>query len=413
MSAEFVDNLLEDANKVASFGSEAGLLRNSRLVEAIQKVEASRQNGRNPRDIAALQMALNDAVLMIRPVSLVDLHSGWDPIRNPTKPSLNQQLSRYFFIALAFVLIFFCAFYLFWIKDAEAIRTQYEKKKTDSQIELLVDLYDELRTLLPISKRLLNLPETEFNATVDMARATLRQKIDDVYDITQEIEADRDAIVRLAWTLNPLSSAIHFLFGKENSSEPMYLRDYDCLYHLQQSQQTVEGDNDLTDWANVEAFRWRDAYQIQFAKCIAGVEDFQRISSARRLSGEPYLHDRQLLTEYWPRLFEGWILPTLFGALGAVIYHLRICLNRLRPDPRLGRALMRIFLGGFAGLSFGWFVSPAATSEILGRTLPLGAYAIAFLIGYSVDVFYALLDKVVVLISNWIERLGTGNPSRS
>ncbi len=74
---------------------------------------------------------------------------------------------------------------------------------------------------------------------------------------------------------------------------------------------------------------------------------------------------------------------------------------------------MRIFLGGFAGVSFGWFISPATTSEILGWTLPLGAYTVAFLIGYSIDVFYALLDKAVVLISGWIERIGTGKAIKS
>ena len=74
---------------------------------------------------------------------------------------------------------------------------------------------------------------------------------------------------------------------------------------------------------------------------------------------------------------------------------------------------MRVFLGGFAGMSFGWFVSPATTSGFLGQALPLGAYTIAFLIGYSIDVFYALLDKAVVLISGWIERMGTGEGEKA
>jgi hypothetical protein len=184
-------------------------------------------------------------------------------------------------------------------------------------------------------------------------------------------------------------------------------RKHECIDHLKRSRQAVEEYSDFADWANVEAFRWREAREILFTRCIAGIEDFELASAARRLFPQIYLHERQFITEYWPRWLDGWILPALFGALGAVIYHLRICLNRLRPDPTFSRALMRIVLGAIAGISFGWFVSPAATSEILGQTLPLGAYTVAFLLGYSVDLFYTLLDKVVMLMSAWVERLGT------
>ena len=105
-------------------------------------------------------------------------------------------------------------------------------------------------------------------------------------------------------------------------------------------------------------------------------------------------------------IFSLWILPALFGMLGAVIYHLRACLNQLRPDPRLGRALLRTFLGGFGGVAFGWFWSPATTEGLIATTLPLGAYAIAFLIGYSIDVFYAMLDKIVVMLTHAIDNIG-------
>lgn len=406
MTADIVEDLLEDAYLVAEFGSRTGLLGDSALFEAIQKVEASRKKGREAEggDIAALQRSLNDAIPRIRPVNLIDLRSDRNPFRMGRKRPFRDQASRYSFVALASVLIIFCAYYLFWVKDAEAIRIQLAANKQDLQYELLVDLYDDLRGLLPISDQLLAIPKAEFDTTVDMARVTLREKINKVRHITQEIEANYDEMTRLYSASNPFLETYYLILGKNVAPRPLEPGTSGCIRYLKLRKQSGEENSDFAGWANVEAFRWQDAYQIQFTKCITGVETIERISSARR----PYLSERRFLTDYRPRLLQEWILPALFGMLGAVIYHLRICLDRLRPDPRLGRALMRIFLGGFAGLSFSWFVSPATTSEILGRTLPLGAYTVAFLIGYSIDVFYALLDKVVMLISGWIERISTG-----
>ena len=101
-----------------------------------------------------------------------------------------------------------------------------------------------------------------------------------------------------------------------------------------------------------------------------------------------------------------WLLPAFFGVFGAIVYQLRACLDRMRPDPRIGRAIMRIVLGALGGIAFGWFWSPDGTDGLLPPTLPLGAYAIAFLIGYSIDIFYSLLDRVVASISVSIEKIG-------
>jgi hypothetical protein len=406
MSADIVEDLLKDAHLVADFGARAGRLSDSGLFEAIRKVEASRGTGWNGQDIAALQTAMNDAIVMIRPVSLVDLHSGWNPFEKPKKLPLLDQWSRYFFIAFAAVMIFFCAYYLFWVRDIEATRIELAKNKTDVQYELLVELYEDFRRLLPISQQLLAMPEGDLDTAVDLARVTLRQKINKIINITNEIEADKDEIARLRLSRYPWNTYYKFVRATSQSAPP-YKGPYKCMDYLKLPERPKEEiKRDFPDWTNLTEFRLRDPYDIQLTKCIAGVEEIEQFRSAHRPLGETYDPPGKI-TKGWVRLMDGWILPALFGALGAVIYHLRICADRLRPDPSLGRALMRIFLGAFAGISFGWFVSPATTNEILGWSLPIGAYTIAFLIGYSIDVFYALLDKAVVLISGWVEGLGT------
>ena len=133
--------------------------------------------------------------------------------------------------------------------------------------------------------------------------------------------------------------------------------------------------------------------RVSYLYCISGYQ---------RLGTSTYDDLDMLEKTTW---VSAWILPAIYGALGALVYHLRACLDRYRPDPRFARALMRTFLGAFAGVAFGW-LWPNTTNDGILTILPLGVYALAFLIGYSIDIFFALLDKLVVTLSSSIENVG-------
>jgi hypothetical protein len=89
-----------------------------------------------------------------------------------------------------------------------------------------------------------------------------------------------------------------------------------------------------------------------------------------------------------------YLLPIVFGMLGAVTFGLR----ELRRNTRATRghqtgsgAILRICTAGLAGYLVtltGDLISSAQTPAIL----------IAFLLGYSIDVFFTLLDKAVLRI---------------
>jgi hypothetical protein len=105
-----------------------------------------------------------------------------------------------------------------------------------------------------------------------------------------------------------------------------------------------------------------------------------------------------------------YILPILYGALGASAYIVRRLAMEIR-DHTYSRASniiyqLRFYLGAVAGLSIAWFTSDVKSSETAGILQSLSPLALAFLAGYSVHLLFSMLDQIVSAFSNF----GPGNP---
>lgn len=102
-------------------------------------------------------------------------------------------------------------------------------------------------------------------------------------------------------------------------------------------------------------------------------------------------------------LLVSWLLPGLYGLLGACVFVMRDLLlvkgrGKADGDARivdLLSLLLRVALGGLAGIIIGWFSVPtsltAGSSEIAVSSIPFG---IAFLAGFSIESLFALLDRL-------------------
>jgi hypothetical protein len=111
------------------------------------------------------------------------------------------------------------------------------------------------------------------------------------------------------------------------------------------------------------------------------------------------------------------MLPLLYGLLGALVYVLRTLTIEIKTltytkESNISYRL-RIQLGALAGLAIGWFTGPnaafsldALSSEMLSTissggisAQTLSPMALAFLAGYSVDVLFALMDRIIYALS--------------
>jgi hypothetical protein len=129
------------------------------------------------------------------------------------------------------------------------------------------------------------------------------------------------------------------------------------------------------------------------------------------------IDEAKLAYSPWPVIYETrskvnmlvtWLLPGLYGLLGACVYVMRDMMlsrrDRTGPDQSVFHQLtllLRIALGGLAGIIIGWFWVPgtvgggAAAPAI--SSIPFG---IAFLAGFSIETLFSLLDRINRTIEN-------------
>jgi hypothetical protein len=102
-------------------------------------------------------------------------------------------------------------------------------------------------------------------------------------------------------------------------------------------------------------------------------------------------------------LLVSWMLPGLYGLLGACVFLMRKLLfvkgwRNGQGDARIVDLLslvLRIALGGLAGIIIGWFWVPTAlTTNSSAIAVSSVSFGVAFLAGFSIDSVFTLLDKM-------------------
>ena len=100
----------------------------------------------------------------------------------------------------------------------------------------------------------------------------------------------------------------------------------------------------------------------------------------------------------------GSLLPLLYGVLGAGVFLIR----QFYADPSFlarqkapaGTTFLRLGLGGISGLAIGWFLTPDTSKGLADiSALPTAPFAIAFLAGFSIDLLFSLLDRLIASVS--------------
>ncbi len=104
-------------------------------------------------------------------------------------------------------------------------------------------------------------------------------------------------------------------------------------------------------------------------------------------------------------LLVTWLLPGLYGLLGACVFLLRDLVRRrgsaavIQEKRVTGMLLLllRVALGGLAGIIIGWFWVPAPATgngTAVATAISSVPFGLAFMAGFSIDTLFSLLDRI-------------------
>jgi hypothetical protein len=109
----------------------------------------------------------------------------------------------------------------------------------------------------------------------------------------------------------------------------------------------------------------------------------------------------RISAEFITRNLQVYLLPLLYGLLGAIIYTLRKLASEIKTLTYTRHSetkyKLRIIMGLLGGMAIGWFLKP----DDLGLAGNLSPMAISFLVGYNVEILFSIMDKFIEVISKF------------
>lgn len=125
------------------------------------------------------------------------------------------------------------------------------------------------------------------------------------------------------------------------------------------------------------------------------IESDNKVQAAEQRRSRVLIHRTDILLD----IVQNYVVPSLLGLLGALIFLLRDTSLRVKnysyvPDSS-ARGVGRVVVGMMAGVLGGWFIPNV---DSVAKSVP--PLVIPFVLGYSVEHLFALLDKAVGFFSS-------------
>ncbi|SRR6266446_3377845 len=403
-----VTDLIADARLVLIYAARSGRLLNKSLAEAMVCASSGSADNKITDDhIMALTSALNESIQTIAPVTLIDLGSKWRPFPRSKMSRCIRIMFSFFAVLLVAATAYFTQFY--------------------SQMNSILAALRDIQSQNAIDKA-----ERLFRFTVknhqDIFNATEKKDQDDIkFEPYLKYYEDLIKINDQILTFQPLSlemidrardpigivsalSKIYSWFGGggENVANP-YEKNYDNPPAADQPPSALaqaEGDNAEP----IDALIKKQAQLAQFLFYLGvgylgppaprGNADLSG-GGTSPLAISSLIYQCQKVTA----MHGTWLLPALYGLLGTVVFQMRAILNPFIPDPPLERLLIRFSLGALAGISMSWLFGSTPAKFFEAQSLNTTLFGVSFVFGFSIDIFFALLDRTVGILSGSIAKM--------
>jgi len=395
MNADPVANLLEDAHLVLDYAVRAGRLPDESLPTAIKEMQSGPESGM-PLSLIALSNAMSAAVAAIRPVTVMDLRAGRSPFEASQQSSVRR--TQYALCCITAILSGLIAFYSFALLRGESALRDYQ---TIERAQIPEKIF-ALRRLVQ--------QDNVFKKRDALYQQYLRE-LQQIKDLLARWRAAQAMLVNLKedpwWPFER-----DFRRATQWVSKAMGLGDSTTVAGLPDPvglkfspyEAPDSKENDICareETAGASTPQPQETAPMAWRKGLAD-EKIDEFCFMRELTlGLTYGN-----ANYFPlaesagsirdriALLSTWILPFLTGLLGAAVFLLRDSMSPYSASFDKPRIVVRLAIGGVAGIIIGWFWTPTSLMETelsKASSLPL---ALAFLVGYSIDILFSALERM-------------------
>lgn len=212
-----------------------------------------------------------------------------------------------------------------------------------------------------------------------------------------------------------------WLFGYSFDDEiPPYFKavyDADLVEQMKKSAENIAGVIGAGDKSagTPSRERLREGNHLLEDLGLAGIDAEKDGVSANNLDREKHkarilVYQHVLSAKFILQIFQSYILPLLYGLLGALIFILRNLMNDIRALTYNSefdiRFRLRLTLGALGGMFIGWFLKPDDVNALAS----LSPMALAFIAGYTIDNLFLMMDRSVDKVVNNMSNMDTPAP---
>lgn len=435
----YIQALVADAQLIAGYQSHSGQLADGALHDAIAKVEALPIKSISSPDVVALQKAFSKAMEIVPFSILLELRRGWRPGQDA---SAGGRLG--ILVVLSVILMIVIGNLTQTYNRGIILLSEI---KTLSSVEPTRRYGELIRQLIEARARIATETVSASNDEQKLRLVAYFQTFDELRSLDTKLsslgirvrdfqESTRYPIVG-AWTILYATYLVQEKLGIESEDGASFLRAARRTSLPQQPlsvkdlqdpskapEQPISPNATLLE-LTCPSLKKDDEYaaaQTQYIEGrIGGPKEFAKIA-------EQYIYEMSYLRcfqsfqsnpNYLPDLetwirgindniapYNLWVLPSLFGAIGGIIFYLRMIVNPLLPNPSWFRIIHRVAFGALAGMALAWFWVPEVRFGVEIPNVGFGLFAMAFIVGFSLDVFFTMLDRLVALANTAVGNIG-------
>jgi hypothetical protein len=389
MDVPELEQILQDARLVINYAFRVGRLPDDSLLNAVARARnAPPEDG--AKELPALVVALNNAVRAIAPMSLTQLRAGLSPFEPRGQRRLKT--AQVFFSVLTILLGALVATF------TEQLRREDLALKSFQQIQdaHFLDKLDTLRRKVKIDAILSQKDSIHFDE--------YHRSLSELRELQDRFNGAASALTTLApgsWWQQ--FQPFKFILASFGVAPPRGTEAGGGSYGPKTDAPVPKTDApvpktdapvDVCDPGARQAVGHLNNYD-QWVQLV--VADFlDGLCFETQLSVFVVVMPQRVLWDIQNRMAElnAWILPFLYGLLGASVYVMRDMLDPTTPTLGFAAALLRVSLGGIAGIIIGWFSAALGGRPAEAGGIALVPFSLAFVAGFSIDVLFSVLDRV-------------------